>query len=173
MFDTKYVYCAWNDKLEGEKVVVADTIRRLAAKVESYDKEELVKVKATENAEISLDFPFTAIDAPDCSYRFCYYDPYLPFKIARNNGSVIEIWSSVTKSWIEVENPTWDGRPQYYRVQPKYTKVLEVGDVVQVGSGEIEYMVVGRERDTDKYLLLTSDGPKWYKEDLLYKVEEE
>ena len=117
LFDKKYVYLEWSDKLEGKDCIIAKTYKDLKDFVNSADEGRIFKVyKGTEK-------PFTN-HWKDCD--FCYFDPNLAVKKALIEGKEVQYYSCFDK-WEDLDligtsiedyldNEDWD---EYeWRVKP-------------------------------------------------------
>lgn len=109
LFDKKYVYFLWDDKLEEKKGFVADHIDTLINLVNSNsDMCTILKTGHTSYPFISnrtsLDFDFS---------QLAYYDPNYELKIAHHNGYTIEFYDDELKKWVEEKEPKWWDNVKY------------------------------------------------------------
>ena len=117
LFDKRYVYLEWSDKLEGKDCIIAKSYKDLKDFVNSGDEGRIFKVyKGTEK-------PFTN-HCKECD--FCYYDSNYEVKKALIEGKEIQYYSSFDK-WEDLillgtsiedylDNEDWD---EYeWRIKP-------------------------------------------------------
>lgn len=109
LFDKKYVYFMWDDKLKEKKGFVADHIDTLVNLV-NLNSNMCTISKTNHNSypfvsdRMSLGFNFT---------QFAYYDPNYELKIAYNNGVAIEFYDEELKKWVEETEPKWWDNVKY------------------------------------------------------------
>lgn len=117
-FEKKYVYCFWDDKLEGKKAFVANSIGVLKDNVEQNDDDWFGEI--SENTDIghtSCPFEMKDINGIKNCYQFCYYDPFYELKISYQKGKTIQYFSKPKGIWLDCKEPLWN--PSYeYRVKP-------------------------------------------------------
>lgn len=93
LFDKRYVYLEWSDKLEGKDCILAKSYKDLKDFVNSGDEGRIFKVnKGNEK-------PFTN-HWKDCD--FCYFDPNLAVKKAWLEGKTIQ--NLVLNDWVDYIN---------------------------------------------------------------------
>ena len=156
-FEPKYVYCFWNNILEGKKGFFADTMGDLKSYVESNDKDWFGKVYGTYEG-ISYPFTMEQDDGFKESYQFCYYDPLYEYKIAYEEGKTIQIFSPLYEEWKDCENrPLWNTDCQY-RIKPNddfhvvYNKSIEGFSVDNVEIDADEMFFNGTEKDCFEWI---------------------
>lgn len=121
LFDKKYVYFMWNDKLEGKKGFVADYIDTLVNLV-NLNSNMCTISKTNHNSypfvsdRMSLGFNFS---------QFAYYDPNYELKVAHLNGVAIEFYDEELKKWVEEKEPKWWDNVKY-RVKQNDVKQNDV-----------------------------------------------
>ena len=93
LYDKKYVYFEWEDKLEGKKVILAHTIKNIKEFVANGDKGRFFI------AQKGNDLPFTN---GMCECEFAYYDPNYEVKKAYNEGKKLQYKYKGTKwnDWV-------------------------------------------------------------------------
>lgn len=112
LYNKKYVYFEWDDKLEGKKGFFANTINELKSKVKSGF--ELLECHFSNNP-MSFDF---SNSMSDTAYQFFYYDPYYEIRKAYLEGKQIQ-YHSVNEIWIDIEHvPLFNSSPDEYRIKP-------------------------------------------------------
>lgn len=134
-FEPKYVHCFWNDKLEGKKGFVADTMGGLKDTVESNDKDWFGEIwKNPNNSQISYPFGFEESNGIKNCYQFCYYDPNYEYKVAYEEGKEIQIWNRFRQEWEDCKcKPLWSDNFTDYRIKPKEYQVVILFDVQSLG----------------------------------------
>ena len=123
LWDKKFVYCVWDDRLKGNYVFVADYVSDLMDYVEQ--DEVSCKRHLVEESRV-IDFPFAVYDDNPFSFetvdrkRYCYFDPVYDFKKAYyKEGKKIQMWDWAREVWEDVESePDWGKKPEFYRVKP-------------------------------------------------------
>lgn len=109
LFDKKYVYFMWDDKLEEKKGFVADHIDTLVNLV-NLNSNICTISKTNHNSypfvsdRMSLGFNFA---------QFAYYDPNYELKVAHLNGDAIEFYDEELKKWVEEKEPKWWDNVKY------------------------------------------------------------
>ena len=108
LYDKKYVYFDWDDKLEGKKVILAHTIENLKEFVNSCDNEYRFF-----SIQKGTNLPFSN-GACDC--EFAYYDPYYEIRRAYLEGKQLQ-YKDGDGNWEDVI-----GEPTFtideYRIKP-------------------------------------------------------
>lgn len=118
LYDSKFVYFDWDDKLEGKKGFFSDSI---------CDLKRYVKVNTStfckeihHNIDVpSFPFQFINDDGGTCFFKFCYYDPYYEFRKAYLEGKQLQFKDS-NGNWRDVEGEPIFTRDEY-RIKPKIT----------------------------------------------------
>lgn len=90
LFDKRYVYLEWSDKLEGKDCILAKSYKDLKDFVNSGDEGRIFKVNKGNKK------PFTN-GCSECD--FCYYDPNLKVKKAWLDGKTIQ--KCVLNEWVD------------------------------------------------------------------------
>lgn len=114
-FEEKYLHCMWSDELEGKKVFYADLISMLIKEVADGDNMGFVKKSRW------LDLPFSVNGD---SWSFVYYDPYFHFKVAREQGKVIQRYWKSEQEWEEYIGDDFPDDISLYRIKPEETKPI-------------------------------------------------
>ena len=90
LFDKKYVYLEWSDKLEGKDCILAKSYKDLKNFVNSGDEGRIFKIKK------GTEKPFTN-GCTECD--FCYFDHNLKVKKAWIEGKTIQ--KCVLNEWVD------------------------------------------------------------------------
>lgn len=113
IYNEKFVYTRWNDKLKPEFVFVANDLETLRRVVEGEDN----KMKGTIEPSGGIEKPFLR-PYNGVRYRFAYFDPLYVYKIAFKSGK--KVWYSGSydnygnQEWFEVEDDhDWDDLEEY------------------------------------------------------------
>ena len=88
LFNKKYVYLEWDDKLEGKDCILAHSYKDLKDFVNSGNKDRIFKIKE------GTIHPFSN-NWSECD--FCYFDPNLAVKKALLEGKEVQYYSSFDK----------------------------------------------------------------------------
>jgi hypothetical protein len=122
LYDKKYVYFEWDDKLEGKKGFFANTINELKTKVENGF--ELLECHFSNN---HAGFHFSN-SISNSAYQFFYYDPYYEIRRAYNEGKQIQFkdWND---DWVDVADEPLLKNGEY-RIKPNEIKYVPF-DTVQ------------------------------------------
>lgn len=114
LFDKRFVHFMWDDKLEGQKVFVADNINTL---IECIKKgTSIYKVHWSRDTGM----PFESDDL--VRYRFAYYDPNNEVKKAFNEGKKVQVKKiDSIVDWADCEEPLWS-EDCLYRIKPEAEK---------------------------------------------------
>lgn len=129
LFEEKYLHAVWNNELEGKDCYVENNIPDLIKEI-TYN-EYTSKVTYSKDNQ----FPFSTSRS---EYRFAYYDPYLKFKKAQNEGK--QLWvkhvSSATDSspyvneyWVTDIVTEFNLPPDYYSLKSPI-KDIDEGDII-------------------------------------------
>ena len=116
LYDKKYVYFDWDDKLEGKKGFFGDSINHLKLNVK--DNRTMFYGEICHNVNTNTDYPFGFIDESGSShcFRFCYCDPYYEFRKAYLEGKQLQF--KTPEGWGDVV-----GEPCFtsdmYRIKPE------------------------------------------------------
>ena len=119
LYDKKFVYFEWDDKLEGKEVILARTIKNLKEFVSSGDKDRFFVVQK------GNDLPFSN-GTVDCG--FCYYDPYYEFRKAYIEGKQLQFknhkgdWEDVIGAPVFTIDEYRIFTGDEYRIKPKENK---------------------------------------------------
>lgn len=110
LFDKKFIYLEWDDKLEGKEAFLADSLPELRRRVEQDDPNFRYIVKKREG-----DYPFGG----SVCYAMAYYDPNYICKWAYyTQGKVIQFRGDEHDEWKDfVGEPLWSDACEY-RVKP-------------------------------------------------------
>ncbi len=102
LFNKKYVYLEWDDKLEGKDCILAHSYKDLKDFVNGGDEERIFKVdKGTEK-------PFTN-HWRECD--FCYFDPNIKVKKALLEGNVVQFYNRNFDRWEDLN--LWESAEDY------------------------------------------------------------
>ena len=117
LYDSKYVYFDWDDKLKGKKGLFADNINDLKQAVKAYKVAWFGEILKSSDSD--SHFPFETIDEDGwhAHLRFCYYDPYYEFRKAYLEGKQLQFKDSAG-NWRDVEGEPIFTRDEY-RIKPK------------------------------------------------------
>lgn len=116
LFDKKFVYLEWDDKLKGKKVFIGDTLPQLRVSVNGHCDSLQGMSK-----NISDDSFYPFISPCGTRYAMVYYDPLYEYKQAYNQGKKVEVYGfvGISRAWIEVKDD-WKWEENYeYRVKPE------------------------------------------------------
>lgn len=119
LYNSKYVYFDWNDKLEGKKGFFSDDINTLKQAVK--DNRTGLFGEIIKNIESNSQYPFEIIDnlGWHSHFRFFYYDPYYEFRKACLEGKRLQFknregnWEDVvgepcfTSDEYRIKSETW------------------------------------------------------------------
>ena len=114
LYDKKYVYFDWDDKLEGKKGFFSDNIKDLKRNVKDNRTQWYGVI--CHNVNTGTNFPFGFIDDSGSShcFRFCYYDPYYEFRKAYLEGKQLQFKDD--DKWVDVRGePLFNG--DEYRIK--------------------------------------------------------
>lgn len=164
-FNTKFVYCMWNEKLVGEAVFVADSLSQLKESVQSADVSRLVTVELSHNE----DAPFHSEQSP---YRgdwvYCYFDPWYKLRCALEQGKTIE-FTTYGYQWAPVSEIDEAWAPHYYRIAEESSRSFDMLDLVRIKDTGDTGVVVAISKDNPKYNV----GGMWYGADELELVHDD
>jgi len=123
IFDKKFVYFMWDEKLKDKECFVSDDIKMLELRVENNDRNSIYTVKCPSNNSyypISVD-PESNVNGNSnaVDYRFVYYDPLYDIKWAWKNGKTVQ--SLYQEEWIDNAYPNWDNSCEEFRIKPEPT----------------------------------------------------
>ena len=111
LFDKRFVYFMWDDKLEGKKGFFADDVDDLINAVEEDYSLGCLKGYGSDT------YPFASADNAH-SWRFFYYDPNYEYKVAYSEGKQIQVLWDDEDDWRDVtEEPLWSD-DDIYRIKP-------------------------------------------------------
>ena len=113
LYNEKFLYTRWNDKLKPEFVFVANDLETLRKAVESENN----KMKGTVEPSGGIEKPFLR-SYNGVRYRYAYYDPLYVYKVAFRDGKKVWYGGSYTnygaQEWFEVdEDHDWDDLEEY------------------------------------------------------------
>jgi hypothetical protein len=159
LFDKKYVYFEWDDKLAGKDVFISNSMDWLKTKVNTCDSDRLVKIKKSK--DLSAPFHVIGFDGNDNNNIFAYYDPNLKVKKAWLDGEVIQIkskgeWYDLLNMYLNITDLNelkWDNNE--WRVKPieKWYVVLTDKGLYKTNFGSLYYVFyVGTEKECDTYI---------------------
>jgi hypothetical protein len=111
LFDKKYVYFMWDDKLEEKEAFVALYIEDLINAVNTQDYRFKTRIHESDDDYEKGKYPFC--DTVNESFSFAYYDPNYELKVAYNNGKTIESYAEEFKIWVEEKEPKWWDNVKY------------------------------------------------------------
>lgn len=132
LFDKKFVYFMWDDKLEGKSVLCADNIMDLIIVVNSADQNSVRTVSKSLNPA----WPFCSEEEKSCSWRFAYYDPLYNYKVAYNKGAIVSYRSKGSSDfWVRVTHPMWDDE--------KYEYMIGLVPVIATNREVVEWLAKG------------------------------
>ena len=135
-FEKKYVHFMWDDELDGKKVFFSDCIDNLIEFVEDNYNFASGTVKQSD----STVRQFYAIDKIE-NFTFAYYDPYYEFKLAHEQGKVIQFHelNDDWDEWLDCESePDWCYPPERYRIKSESKPVpnRELARWLSQGNGQ-------------------------------------
>lgn len=116
LFDKQYVYCFYDERLNGKQGFFSDSLSSLRLYVNSVDTQKIHTVAESD------DFSYQFLCVRDCDneddemYRFFYYDPFYDLKVKQQEGHVIQYYDLINDQWIDC-NPAWITNIEY-RVKP-------------------------------------------------------
>ncbi len=113
LYDKKYVYFEWDDKLEGKEVILAHTIKDIKEFVGSGNKGRFFI------AQKGNDLPFTN---GLCECEFAYYDPNYEIKKAYNEGKKLQWKYRAEEDWNDWDKnscPTFSDDTTGYELRVK------------------------------------------------------
>ena len=117
LYDKKYVYFDWDDKLEGKKCFIADYIDNLKWNVNN--KSNFIQVTKNEDDD---SYPFKEKDT-DSEWCFAYYDPYYELKLAFKENKILQ-WKNcyeddnMWRDWCDNCCPTFENYSYEWRIKP-------------------------------------------------------
>ena len=113
IYNKKFVYFDWDDKLEGKKVMVSDDIYKLKRYVNGEEIDTYEISKSNDDK-----YPFRVSGT---AFRFCYYDPYYEIKRAYDAGMTIQYkYEGMTwNNWVRDDMPPDDYFEEWeWRIKP-------------------------------------------------------
>lgn len=117
-FEQEFVRFMPDNELIGKKVIYADDIIELKARVLKYISENCEDFLGTVTNVYEAGLPFE-VNGDD--WRFVYYDPYLELKKAYKQGKVIELHDESDGEWSPLdEEPNWYFDPSHYRIAEEF-----------------------------------------------------
>ena len=104
LYDKKYVYFEWDDKLEGKKGFASDTIGVLKDYVENGMYACFGEIcKNPSNGQLAYPFGIINYSGSSDRFQFCYYDPNYEVKKAYNEGKKLQWKYRYEENWKD-----WD-----------------------------------------------------------------
>ncbi len=118
LYQSSYIHFEWCGSLEGKSCICSDSVQTIKLTVNGRkDEIKLEPVGRSGNP----DKPFT-VNGDD--FRFCYYDPYLPLKLASSRGETIQLYREDERRWCDLNGQwLWLFAPERYRVKPYNNEV--------------------------------------------------
>lgn len=114
LYDKKYVYFEWDNKLDGKIGFVAQNIAALRGQVNNNPK---AMVTLSGSDDDTCPFTYYVDDEITCDYQFAYYDPYYELRKAYLEGKQLQ-FKNDNGDWIDVA-----GEPLFkvdeYRIKPE------------------------------------------------------
>lgn len=119
LYDKKFVYFEWDDKLDDKKGFVAQNIASLKSQV-NYGTEAMVTLSSSDDD--TCPFTYYDVNRITCDYPFAYYDPYYEFRKAYLEGKQLQFKDG--DDWVDI-----DGEPCFigdeYRIKPETMYYVE------------------------------------------------
>lgn len=117
LYDERFLYTRWNDKLKPEFVFVANDLETLRRVVENEDN----RMKGTLEPSGGIEKPFLR-PYNGIRYRYAYFDPLYSYKQAYKAGKKVYYNNREAREWLEVEDGhDWDDLEEY-RIADKMTE---------------------------------------------------
>ena len=138
LFDKKFVYFMWDDKLKDKSAFCANSIPDLTSVVNSENQDYFHTLSRSLNSA----WPFHS-EEKLCDWRFIYYDPLYNYKVAFNRGGIVSYRSKGSSDlWIRVTHPMWDDEKYEYLLGckdliPIAATNMEVAEWLSKGNGQI------------------------------------
>ena len=134
LFDKKYVYFMWDDKLEGKEAFIAQYIEDLIDTVDAQDSRFKNRIHESCDDYYKGKYPFSnAIE----DFMFAYYDPNYELKVAYNKGKTIESYDEELKKWVEEKEPKWLDNVKYrVKQKDKFCTNRQLAKWLAQGNGE-------------------------------------
>ena len=128
LFDEKFIYEQWDNKLLGYNGFLANSIEELQKLV---DDENVCPSGMIENTSYDKkDKPFYKVGSinsnTERTYKYAYYDPNYYLKQIFNNGEKIESTPLGKSDWKIDENPTWSDTYEYKYHRLTYGEKCEI-----------------------------------------------
>lgn len=175
LFDKKYVYFMWDDKLKEKKGFVANHINTLVSLVNSNTN------MCTILKTVDHSHPFLS-DRDPTSYsftQFAYYDPNYELKIAHNNGETIESYDEELKKWVEEKEPKWWDNVKYrVKQNDNFCTNRQLAKWLAQGNGECKiekfvstyhiYEEIDTNNEIEDYLVRRWEDSVWHTPTLDY-----
>jgi hypothetical protein len=135
LFDKKYVYFMWDDKLEENEAFIANYIEDLIDAVNTQDFR--FKTRIHESCEDYYKGKYPFCNTVNESFSFVYYDPNYELKFAYNNGKTIESYDEELKKWVEEKEPKWWDNVKYrVKQNDKFCTNRQLAKWLAQGNGE-------------------------------------
>lgn len=133
-FDKKFVHFMWDDCLDEKTVFYADSIADLENVVSYNRQQNRGTIYKSGNGTFPFEvWPFGTGDM----FRFCYYDPHYNFKLAYEQGKVIQ-YRDGYGNWTDMDScECVDGME--YRIKPDEQNTVtkrELARWLAQGNGE-------------------------------------
>lgn len=175
LFDEKYVYFMWDDKLKEKKGFVANHINTLVSFVNSNT--DMCTILQT----VDKSYPFLS-DREPTGYgfsQFAYYDPNYELKVAYNNGKTIESYDEEFEIWVEEKEPKWWDNVKYrVKQNDKFCTNRQLAKWLAQGNGESKtgtfvyiyhiYEEYKTNKEVKNYLVRKWDDEDWHNPTLDY-----
>lgn len=121
LFDKKFVYFLWEDKLEGKICFYEDNINDLKQSVNNNLKSF---TSALSYSDVP-SYPFR-VTKDRWSWRFAYYDPDYDCKVAYEKGEKIQFRPKGDFTWVDCASPQWS-EDYEYRIKPEAKYYIGIG----------------------------------------------
>lgn len=103
LYDKKYVYFEWDDKLEGKKGFCGNSIEDLKSQV-NYGNAQTGVLHHSNNSKGHPFVPTWSDGSGSLAYPFAYYDPSYEVKKAYNEGKKLQWKYRAEKDWNDWDN---------------------------------------------------------------------
>ena len=130
LYNKKYVYFEWSDKLDGQYCFVADNIDALISKVNNNDTCQFLKVSKSDNE--SCPFEYVYKNEISGHSRFAYYDPNYNVKYAYfvQHKNIYVTLRNRNIDWMKIEKEEtfldYIDDPDYeFKIEDDFTELRE------------------------------------------------